>query len=305
MTVHLPRINDGCERQKEESRSRAPADCRGRHAAGSARRTTSAPSARRGNITMPSTTKQHIVSLQHAKSDRRCARIPDPPWPFRSAAVAASLQGAIVCELAPVSRSGQNARPGCMWLSGYRLPRHTSPKPAVAPEFTNVAQQGTNASPPASYEADMRAHYSLLFVVQATFGLLTGQSSNWVAAGNRALYQGRPSEAVSDYRRALDAEVRAGGPADTLLHLRVDLATACLETGDIHCAESVLKQADEAGSPAGLSRAELLNAWAAVYTFQGRWSETERDLEQARGILRQVAQPGDPAADCLSQPGRG
>lgn len=109
------------------------------------------------------------------------------------------------------------------------------------------------------------------------------------------MYDGRPAEAAANYRRALDAQVRDGTPGAALQHVRVYLATAYLEAGDIHGAEGVLRQVDEAGVRIedGLARAEVLNTWAAVHTFQGRWNESERELEKARGIMLRVPQPGD------------
>ncbi len=140
----------------------------------------------------------------------------------------------------------------------------------------------------------MRVQYSLSFALLASLGL-AGQSSNWIAAGDLALYEGHPAEAAADYSRALEMHVQAGAPDADLLHLRVYLVTAYLESGDIRGAEGVLRQVDDGGVTIedGRSRAEVLNAWAAVHTFQGKWNETERELDEARGILLHTPEPGD------------
>ena len=36
-----------------------------------------------------------------------------------------------------------------------------------------------------------------------------------------------------------------------------------------------------------------MNAWAAVHTLQGKWAETERELQSARGFMRNASQTGD------------
>ena len=142
------------------------------------------------------------------------------------------------------------------------------------------------------------AKYLLFGVAQAVLSLLPAQSPNWIAAGDRALYDGRPAEAAQDYRRALDEYRRAGPPSKPgagVLKLHVTLATAYLEAGDIHAAEGALLQADEAGAKTadGQPRAELLNAWAALHLLQGKWNQTERELVEARGIMLSVPQTGD------------
>ena len=139
---------------------------------------------------------------------------------------------------------------------------------------------------------------SLLFLALSVMGLLAGQSQNWVAAGNQALYAGRPTEAARDYSLALDESLRTTPQAVSnavLLHLRVSLATAYMEAGDLHNAENALRQADEAAkSVAGeLQQAQLLNAWAAVHLLEDRWQDTERELKQARGVLQHVPESGD------------
>lgn len=141
----------------------------------------------------------------------------------------------------------------------------------------------------------MRARYPLFLAVLATLSCLLAQPPNWSAAGDRALYDGRPAEAAEDYRQALDVKVRAGVPEDALQHLRVNLATAYMEAGDIHAAEGLLRQAHEAGTgiEAVRSRAELLNTWSAVHTFQGKWNDAERELGEARRIMLNVPQTGD------------
>lgn len=145
----------------------------------------------------------------------------------------------------------------------------------------------------------MRSANALLFLAaQTALSLLPGQSPNWVAAGDRALYEGRPAEAAQDYRRALDDYLQtapATRPDTALLKLRINLATAYLEAGNIHAAEGALRQADEAGAQIvdGQPRAELLNAWAAVHLLQGKWNQTERELADARGIMLRVPPSGD------------
>jgi tetratricopeptide (TPR) repeat protein len=142
------------------------------------------------------------------------------------------------------------------------------------------------------------ANYLLFWVAQAVLSLLSAQSPNWIAAGDRALYEGRAAEAAQDYRRALDEYLRAAPaskPDTALLKLRINLATAYLEAGNLHTAEGALQQADEVGAQIadGQPRAELLNAWAAVHVVQGKWTQAERELADARGIMLRVPPSGD------------
>lgn len=147
----------------------------------------------------------------------------------------------------------------------------------------------------------MRAHYYLLLTAQAMLSVLLGQSTNWTTAGNRALYAGRSAEAAEDYRRALDEQVRAGTPDAALLHLRVSLVTADIDAGDLHGAEAMLQQLDAAGARNGdpRSRAEVLNVRAALHFRQGKWNETERELEEARDLMLHAPKPGDLLASVL------
>ncbi len=141
----------------------------------------------------------------------------------------------------------------------------------------------------------MSAPHCLLFLLLVPFSYLLAQSADWVNAGNRALYAGRPAEAATNYRRALESQVQAGAPRTVLLHLRVNLATAYLEAGDTRAAESVLPQVDEADGlkDEGATRAEVLNTRAAVHTLQGKWRDAEHELREAREIMLHEHQLGD------------
>jgi tetratricopeptide (TPR) repeat protein len=106
-------------------------------------------------------------------------------------------------------------------------------------------------------------------------GSLLAQPLAWIAAGNRALDQGKPQEAASDFAQALEMERRTAAPARDLLDLRVTLATAYLECGAYRDAEAVLLEA-QSSAPAVIdntSRAQLLNAWSAVHLRLGQTVE--------------------------------
>jgi len=104
----------------------------------------------------------------------------------------------------------------------------------------------------------------------------------WIAAGNRALDAGNPAAAAADFARALDTQVRAGVPAGKLVHLRVTLATAYMEAGNEHAAETALEEAQRAdAAEGGLARAEVLNAWSVVHLKLGQLSLAEAELDEA------------------------
>ena len=126
-------------------------------------------------------------------------------------------------------------------------------------------------------------------------GGLVAQETDWLAAGNRALDKGSPEEAARDFRRALDLRVRGGASAMDLLHLRVTLATACMEAGDYREMEAVLQEAQKTAwhLTDGVSRAELLNAWSALHLKQGQLSAAEAELQEARQLVTNLAGAGD------------
>jgi tetratricopeptide (TPR) repeat protein len=125
--------------------------------------------------------------------------------------------------------------------------------------------------------------------------VLLGQPSNWIGAGNRALDNGSPEEAAADFAHELENEVRAGGSANDLLHLRVTLATAYMEAGAYREMEAVLQEAQKTAPQLtdGRSRAELLNAWSALHLKLGRLAAAEAELLEARRIVMQITDPGD------------
>jgi tetratricopeptide (TPR) repeat protein len=124
---------------------------------------------------------------------------------------------------------------------------------------------------------------------------LLAQPPDWIASGNGALDNGSPEEAAADFAHALDAEVRAGASVNDLLHLRVTLATAYMEAGAYRETEAVLQEAQKTAFQLTdvLSRAELLNAWSALHLKLGRMPAAEAELQEARRIVMQVAEPGD------------
>lgn len=126
-------------------------------------------------------------------------------------------------------------------------------------------------------------------------GSLLAQPTNWIAAGNRALDEGRPEEAAADFAQALNIRIRAGAPAKDQMHLRITLATAYMEAGAYRDAEAVLQEAQKtAGQVADdLLRAELLNSWSGVHLKLGRLSEAESELEQAHRMAMRLPDPGD------------
>ena len=126
-------------------------------------------------------------------------------------------------------------------------------------------------------------------------GGLIAQQTNWIAAGNRALDNGKASEAAADFAQALDAHIRAGASDKDLLHLRVTLATAYMEAGAYHEMEAVLQEAQKTAGPLtdGLSRAELLNAWSALHLTQNKLSAAEAELQEASRIVAQMPAPGE------------
>ena len=131
------------------------------------------------------------------------------------------------------------------------------------------------------------------FALLVCFSPLFAQTTNWIAAGNRALDDGNPREAATDFARALQMN-GSGLSADDLVHLRVTLATAYMEAGDYRAAESVLLDIRKDGDPAdGRSAAEVLNAWSAVHLKLGQLAEAEADLVDAQRILLKSPGPGD------------
>src|SRR5581483_8823678 len=106
-----------------------------------------------------------------------------------------------------------------------------------------------------------------------SFAPLFAQHIDWITAGNRALDGGNPRQAAADFAHALE-ETGTGFAADDLVHLRVTLATAYMEAGDYRAAESVLREIQKGGEPAGdRSKAEVLNAWSAVHMKLGQLAE--------------------------------
>jgi tetratricopeptide (TPR) repeat protein len=135
--------------------------------------------------------------------------------------------------------------------------------------------------------------FSQIVVVLASF--LLPQQTDWIAAGNRALDNGSPEEAAADFAHALDDEVHTGASVNDLLHLRVTLATACLEAGAYREMEAVLQEAQKTAFQLtdARSRAELLNAWSALHLKLGRLPAAEAELQEARRIVMQIPNPGD------------
>jgi tetratricopeptide (TPR) repeat protein len=126
-------------------------------------------------------------------------------------------------------------------------------------------------------------------------GSLLAQETEWIAAGNRALDKGSAEEAAADFARALDEHLRAGVPVKDLLHLRVTLATAYMEARRYREMEAVLQEAQKTVGKLTdrLSRAELLNAWSALHLKLGRVAEAQSELQEARGIVEELPDPGD------------
>jgi len=124
---------------------------------------------------------------------------------------------------------------------------------------------------------------------------LVAQTPDWIAAGNRALDNGSPEEAATDFAHALEAEIRAGVPVRDLLHLRITLATAYMEAGAYREMEAVLQEAQKSAWQVtdGPSRIELLNAWSALHLKLGRLAAAEAELQEARRIVMQISEPGD------------
>jgi len=120
------------------------------------------------------------------------------------------------------------------------------------------------------------------------------QVTDWIAAGNSALDKGSPQEAAADFTRALDTCVQRGGSAGELLHLRVTLASAYLESGDYRGMEAVLQQAQRTAAQItdAASQAELLNAWSALHLRQGRLTDAEAELTEAQRLVINVCKPG-------------
>lgn len=128
-----------------------------------------------------------------------------------------------------------------------------------------------------------------------TLHCLPAQTLSLISAGHQALYAGRPAEAAADYQAALDAIQGSNASPDKLVHLEVTLATAHLEAGNLHDAEGALAQAQKTSARLEDEplRAEVLNAWSALHLLQGKWNETETELQQARRIMTRAPQPGD------------
>jgi tetratricopeptide (TPR) repeat protein len=126
-----------------------------------------------------------------------------------------------------------------------------------------------------------------VFALVVFTGSLLAQQTDWIAAGNRALDNGSPEEAASDFAKALDARVREGASVTALLHLRVTLATAYMEAGEYREMETVLQEAQKTAWQLadGVSRAELLNAWSALHLKLSQLSAAEAELEEARRIV--------------------
>jgi tetratricopeptide (TPR) repeat protein len=124
---------------------------------------------------------------------------------------------------------------------------------------------------------------------------LLAQPPDWMAAGNRALDNGSPEEAATDFAHALEDEVHAGVSVKDLLHLRITLATAYMEAGAYREMEAVLEEAQKTAAQLtdGRSRAELLNAWSALHLKLGRLTAAEAELQEARRIVTQISEPGD------------
>jgi tetratricopeptide (TPR) repeat protein len=124
---------------------------------------------------------------------------------------------------------------------------------------------------------------------------LLAQQPDWVAAGNRALDKGSPEEAAADFAKALDAHTRAGASGKDLLHLRVTLATAYMESGEYREMEAVLQDAQNTAWQLtdGVSRAELLNAWSALHLKLGQLAAAEAELQEALRIVMKLPEPGD------------
>jgi tetratricopeptide (TPR) repeat protein len=120
----------------------------------------------------------------------------------------------------------------------------------------------------------------------------SGPYTDYLAAGIRALDRGAPAEAAAKFARALDFRLRAGAPADELLDLRVTLASASLEAGEVRQAESVLRDAQQAAPDNGISRAELLNASSALHLRLGQLPAAEAELQEAQRILRELPDAG-------------
>lgn len=134
--------------------------------------------------------------------------------------------------------------------------------------------------------------FSIQVLVLCVAGL-TSQPTDWVADGNRALDREKPDEAARDFAQAIEAAVQAGASVETLVHLRITLATAFMEAGRYRDVEAVLQAAERsAGGTAGIPRAEILNSWSALHLKMGKMSEAEAELEQARRLVSGIPQAG-------------
>jgi tetratricopeptide (TPR) repeat protein len=137
----------------------------------------------------------------------------------------------------------------------------------------------------------MTTKFTLALIASSLFA----QQTDWIAHGNRALDQGRPEDAATDFAKALSAFSLAGASGNELVHLRITMATAYLEARDYHASEAALQEAQKAAGNQGdsMPRAELLNAWSALHLRMGRLPEAEADLREASRIVKALQLTGD------------
>jgi tetratricopeptide (TPR) repeat protein len=101
----------------------------------------------------------------------------------------------------------------------------------------------------------------------------------WLATAHNALDAGHPAAAAVAYKNVVRILATAHCPAPNLLHARISLASALLESGELREAEMVLRETGP--QPDSV---ELENAWGVLYLRQGRLRTAESRFLQAASL---------------------
>ena len=103
----------------------------------------------------------------------------------------------------------------------------------------------------------------------------------------RAIDIGRPDQAVWAYRKALEKMEADRISAGLRCPIRIALATAHLETGQLRRAEESLLEADRCQPmmEGNFAAAALANAWGGLHVTQGRYREARLDFAGGLGRI--------------------
>jgi tetratricopeptide (TPR) repeat protein len=101
--------------------------------------------------------------------------------------------------------------------------------------------------------------------------------------GRQALDQGRPESAAADFRSVLGMMMADRLAPGVMFPVRIALATAYLESGDLRHAEESLLEAtrSQTGTMSDLAAVQLANNWGSLHLKRGRCEQARKEFADA------------------------